>query len=87
MWPQDRYETSPQGGIWGNMSAVEDLDIQAERLRGAGALGRSPVVHRLFDYLLERSREEPAPKETEVAEAVFGRRPGFDVSQDSTVRV
>ena len=65
----------------------EDLDAPAERLRAAGALGRSAVIHRLFDFLLERSRAGFAPKETEVAEAVFGRRSGFDISQDSTVRV
>lgn len=66
---------------------MEDLDLLAERVRAAGALGRSPVVQRLFDYLVERSRSEPAPKEAEVAEAVFGRTGGFDISQDSTVRV
>jgi hypothetical protein len=65
----------------------DDLDIQAERLRAADALGRSDTINRLFDFLLERSREGAAPKEIEVAEAVFGRRVSFDIAQDSTVRV
>ena len=70
------------------MQAVPDrLDAAAARVREAGALGRSPVIQRLFDYLLQRSREGAPPKEIEVAEAVFGRRSGFDISQDSTVRV
>ena len=69
------------------MSAAEDLQIQAERLRSSGALGRSAPIQKLFDYLLQRSLEGDAPKEIEVAEAVFGRRVGFDVSLDSTVRV
>jgi hypothetical protein len=65
----------------------DDLDIQAERLRATDALGRSDTINRLFDFLLERSREGAAPKEIEVAEAVFGRRVSFDIAQDSTVRV
>lgn len=64
-----------------------DLDAPAERLRSSNALGRSATIHRLFEFLLERSRAGFAPKETEVAQAVFGRRTGFDISQDSTVRV
>lgn len=69
------------------MSAEEDLTAQADRLRSAGALGRSAPIHKLFDYLLARSLEGAAPKEIEVAEAVFGRKFDFDVSLDSTVRV
>ncbi len=66
---------------------MDDLQAEADKVLAAGALGRSPVVHRLFEFLVERSRSEPAPKEMEVAEAVFGRTANFDVSQDSTVRV
>jgi hypothetical protein len=69
------------------MSAAEDLQSQAERLRSAGALGRSAPIQKLFDYLLSRSQEGAAPKEIEVAEAVFGRRADLDLSLDSTVRV
>jgi hypothetical protein len=56
-------------------------------LRASGALGRSDPIQKLFEFLFERSRAGFAPKEIEVAEAVFGRRVSFDVAQDSTVRV
>ncbi|MDB5452385.1 MAG: hypothetical protein JWO33_963 [Caulobacteraceae bacterium] len=69
------------------MSAEDQLRDQAERLRASGALGRSAPIRKLFDYLLERSLEGAAPKEIEVAEAVFGRKFDFDVALDSTVRV
>ena len=69
------------------MSEAEELQAQADRLRASGALGRSAPIQKLFDYLLARSLQGEAPKEVEVAEAVFGRRGGFDISQDSTVRV
>lgn len=77
------------------MSAAEEptpddspeLDAPAERLLASHALGRSVTIQRLFEFLLERSKAGFAPKEIEVAEAVFGRRTGFDISQDSTVRV
>jgi hypothetical protein len=65
----------------------DDLDELAVRLRAADALGRSDTINRLFNFLLERSKEGAAPKEIEVAEAVFGRRVSFDIAQDSTVRV
>lgn len=69
------------------MDASEDLHGLAERLRETGALGRSATLQSLFEFLLERSGAGVAPKEVEVAEAVFGRGAGFDVSQDSSVRV
>lgn len=69
------------------MSPSDDLQSQAERLRATGALGRSAPIQKLFDYLLARSLQGEAPKEIEVAEAVFGRKFDFDVSLDSTVRV
>jgi hypothetical protein len=69
------------------MNGGEELAAQAERLRATGALGRSAPIHKLFDYLLARSLEGAAPKEIEVAEAVFGRKFDFDVALDSTVRV
>ena len=65
----------------------DDLDDLAVRLRAAEALGRSDTIIRLFNFLLKRSKEGAAPKEIEVAEAVFGRRVSFDIAQDSTVRV
>ena len=60
------------------MNGGEELSAQAERLKAAGGLGRSPPIQKLFDYLLMRSLEGSAPKEIEVAEAVFGRTFDFD---------
>jgi hypothetical protein len=67
--------------------ADDDLAQAAARLVAAGALGRSPVLRKLFDFLLERSAAGAAPKETEVALTVFGDhlRPG--APQDASVRV
>lgn len=48
---------------------------------------RSPAFVRLFDYLLARSVESRAPKEIEIALAVFGKEGAFDTSQNSIVRV
>ncbi|MEJ2410955.1 MAG: hypothetical protein P8Y48_17050 [Novosphingobium sp.] len=50
------------------------------------AQGRSAKLTELFDYLLERSTEPRAPKEIEIAMAVFGKSAEFDTSQDSKVR-
>lgn len=64
-----------------------DIQTLAARLRAAGALGRSDVLNRLFDYLAEVSARGVRPKEFEVAAAVFGRDAGFDGAQDASVRV
>lgn len=63
------------------------IDVEAERFRAALAESRSGNFIQLFDYLLERSRAARAPKEIEIAVAVFGKECAFDTSQDSTVRV
>lgn len=47
---------------------------------------RSATLTQLFDYLLERSADARAPKEIEIAMAVFGKSAIFDTSQDSMVR-
>jgi hypothetical protein len=60
---------------------------QAELFRASGLLGKPGTLSRLFDFLLTRSLEGGAPKETEIALQVFGKSPGFDVSQDAVVRV
>ena len=65
----------------------EEIANAAERVIAAGALGRSPVLKRLFDFLLERSLEGAAPKEAEVALAVFGDMVRFNAPQDASVRV
>ncbi|WP_334164644.1 hypothetical protein [Phenylobacterium sp.] len=60
---------------------------QAERLRAAGALGRSGLLVRLFDYLAEGAASGARPKEVEIALQVFGRDAAFDGAQDASVRV
>lgn len=70
--------------------AAAEADIlreEAARLRASGALGRSEALTRLFDYLVERSAAEPAPKEVEVAMDVFGRGADFEPGRDAAVRV
>lgn len=47
---------------------------------------RSTTLSNLFDYLVERSNDPRAPKEIEVAIAVFGKNGTFDTSQNSMVR-
>jgi hypothetical protein len=60
---------------------------QAAQFRAALASeSRSATLAHLFDYLLECSANDRAPKEIEIAMAVFGKSGEFDTSQDSTVR-
>src|SRR5580698_11253816 len=69
------------------MSDPESLQVLADRFRATGALGRSQLIQKLFDFLIECSATGRAPKETEVAIEVFGKDAGFDVAQDAMVRV
>jgi len=69
------------------MSDPDSLQALADRIRATGALGRSQLIRRLFDFLIECSATGRAPKETEVAIEVFGKDVGFDVAQDAMVRV
>jgi hypothetical protein len=69
------------------MSETEPLRAHADRIRASGVLGRSPLMQRLFDFLLECSIVGKAPKEIEVAVDAFGKGAEFDVSQDAMVRV
>lgn len=69
------------------MLDVNQLHAHAERIRSSGVLGRSRLMRRLFDFLIECSLTERAPKEIEVAIDVFGKDAGFDVAQDAVVRV
>jgi hypothetical protein len=66
---------------------AERLRAQAERIRVSGILGRSPLMQRLFDFLIECSLAGRAPKEIEVAVDALGRGEDFDVTQDAMVRV
>jgi len=71
-------------------SAIPDADqlrTRAERIRATGILGRSALMQRLFDFLIECSLAGRAPKEIEVAVDALGRGPDFDVTQDAMVRV
>jgi hypothetical protein len=69
------------------MTDFEALRTHAERIKASGVLGRSPLMQRLFDFLLECSVIGKAPKEIEVAVDAFGKGAEFDVSQDAMVRV
>jgi hypothetical protein len=69
------------------MSDPESLQALADRIRATGALGRSQLIQKLFNFLIECSATGRAPKETEVAIEVFGKDVGFDVAQDAMVRV
>lgn len=64
-----------------------ELETEAQRLRGAGALGRPGVLTRLFDFLVAAAHAPVPPKEAEIAHAVFGKAAAFDGGQDATVRV
>jgi hypothetical protein len=69
------------------MLDIHQLHAHAERIRGSGVLGRSRLIRRLFEFLIECSLTDRAPKEIEVAIDVFGKDARFDVSQDAMVRV
>jgi hypothetical protein len=69
------------------MTDPEALRAHADRIKASGVLGRSPLMQKLFDFLLECSIVGKAPKEIEVAVDAFGKGAEFDVSQDAMVRV
>src|ERR1700722_5934080 len=69
------------------MSDPESLQALADRIRATGTLGRSQLIQKLFDFLIECSATGRAPKETEVSIEVFGKDTSFDVAQDAMVRV
>ncbi len=69
------------------MSDPESLSALADRIRATGALGRSQLIRKLFDFLIECSATGRGPKEAEVAIEVFGKDAAFDVAQDAMVRV
>ncbi|MBO9575358.1 MAG: hypothetical protein J7494_06460 [Sphingobium sp.] len=65
---------------------LERLSAAAERIKGSAGLGRSRMLHRLFDYLLERTLQGETPKEVEVAADVFNKSEA-DLLVDASVRV
>ena len=50
-----------------DVSAPDELTQHAEQFRASGLLGKPGTLSRLFDFLLARSLEGDAPKETEIA--------------------
>ena len=66
------------------MSGIEQ---EAGRLLESGALGRSPQLVELFEYLVAASARNRSPKEAEIAHDVFGRDAAFEPAQDALVRV
>jgi hypothetical protein len=65
----------------------ERISLAAERLRTSGSIGRSDIINRLFEFLLQQSLAGRSPKEIEVAQEVFGKDAQFDAAQDASVRV
>lgn len=70
-----------------DLDGRDQMQVQADRLRGSEVLGRSGTLLRLFEFLLEQSLAGQCPKEFEVAVAVFGKDVAFDGTQDAIVRV
>ncbi|MCS6948155.1 MAG: hypothetical protein NZM12_11115 [Steroidobacteraceae bacterium] len=69
------------------MHDPEKLRAHADRIRASNVLGRSGLIQRLFDFLVDCSIAGRVPKEVEVAIDVFGKSAGFEVAQDAMVRV
>jgi hypothetical protein len=69
------------------MNHESQIDALADEVRSSGILGRPGTLPRLFEYLLEQSREGRKPKELEIALQVFNKDERFDVTTDSLVRV
>jgi hypothetical protein len=70
-------------------SPADDADAlrsEVNRVQLSGTLGEARL-RRMFDYLAEKSLAGHSPKEIAIAIDVFGKSPGFDVSQDALVRV
>jgi hypothetical protein len=69
------------------MTDLEQLRAHAERIRASAVLGRSDLMNRLFDFLVECTASGKTPKEIEIAVDVFGKDARFEVTQDAMVRV
>src|SRR5262245_45622792 len=64
----------------------DELVIEADRLRTSGTPGKPGPLPRLSQFLMGRSGGS-APKEIEIAVAVFNKKSDFDIGQDALVRV
>jgi hypothetical protein len=69
------------------MALNSEIEILAGRLRAANLFGRSEALRKLFDFLVAHASDSQAPRELEVAEAIFGAGADFDSTQDASVRV
>jgi len=63
------------------------LRSEADAVLASGALGRSPLLKALFEYLLEQSLEGRRVTEFDVASEVFDRGEQFSSTLDASVRV
>lgn len=63
------------------------LRSEADAILGSGALGRSPLLKSLFEYLLGQSLEGRRVTEFDVASEVFDRGEQFSSTLDASVRV
>lgn len=70
-----------------NSDAATALALEAASFREVLTAGRSAVFLQLFDFLVSRSGDERAPKEVEIALAVFGKDGAEGAVGDSAVRV
>jgi len=75
------------GATMPSMSELDAMQAQAEKIRTSQVLGRSGVLLRLFEFLLQQSLAGRRPKELEIAIEVFGKSADFEVAQDAIVRV
>jgi len=66
---------------------IEQMQSAVERLKRAGALGRSTAYVKLLDYLAETTIAASPCSELSIAFEVFNKDKDFDVASDSTVRV
>ncbi|MES2258060.1 MAG: helix-turn-helix domain-containing protein [Pseudomonadota bacterium] len=69
------------------MKHNDPFEHHAQLLRAGNALGKPGMLLKLFEFLLAGARAGTAPKEIEIAVAVFNKDPNFDLSQDAAVRV
>ncbi len=60
---------------------------EIERFRSSGLLGDAGRLRELFDFLVERSAQGQAPKEAEIALAVFGKSGREALKDDPVARV
>lgn len=70
-----------------NETEMQMLRERADAVRASGALGQSTSLLQLFDYLRDASLDGRAPKESEIAVAIFSRPGAYNPSEDATVRV